>query len=202
MAVNDHEKLPLFPLGRPLYPGVNMKLRIFEQRYLNLVRNAMATGKPFGIVPITQGSEVGSAPSFSPWGTLVNIVDFDQQPDGLLGITIQGNSRFRVLDSAVQGDGLVVASVEHCEAVEDRPLGADETDLLHLLDDLVKGLQAKELFPDREPTVAELSWRLATLLPLPPSAKMALMREGDGEIRLDIIRECLVGLSASERTLN
>jgi uncharacterized protein len=202
MAVHDQEKIPLFPLGRPLYPGVNMKLRIFEQRYLNLVRNAMATGKPFGIVPIIDGSEVGSTPSFFPWGTLVNIVDFDQQPDGLLGITIQGNSRFRVLDSTVQSDGLVVASVEHCEAVADRPLGADETDLLHLLDDLVKGLQAEELFPDREPTVAELSWRLATLLPLPPSAKMALMREGDGEIRLDIIRECLVGLSASERTLN
>ena len=202
MAESDQEQIPLFPLGRPLYPGVNMKLRIFEQRYLNLVRNSMAAGTPFGIVPIIRGSEVGSAPTFFHWGTLVEIVDFNQQPDGLLGITIQGNSRFRVRDSAVQGDGLVVARVEHCEAVADKPLGQDEADLLHLLDDLVKGLQAEELFPDREPTVAELSWRLATLLPLPPSAKMALMQEGDGEIRLDIILECLAGLSGSERTLN
>ncbi len=202
MAVNDLEKIALFPLGRPLYPGVNMKLRIFEQRYLNLVRTSMAAGTPFGIVPIIQGREVGSVPTFFPWGTLVHIVDFNQQPDGLLGITILGNSRFRVLDSTVQSDGLVVAGVEHCEAMADKPLGPDEAELLHLLGDLVKGLQAEEMFPDREPTVAELSWRLATLLPLPPSVQMALMQEGDGEIRLDIIRECLAGLSGSERTLN
>ena len=192
----------LFPLGRPLYPGVLMQLRIFEQRYLKLVRDSMAGGKPFGIVPIIQGREVGRAPEFFPWGTLVDIVDFDQRPDGLLGITIAGRRRFRVESYGVEPDGLIVAVTEPQDPEPEEPPGRPEQDLLDLLEDLVSGLSMGDLFPDRPPTFGELSWRLATLLPLAGDLKMSLLKEGDPRIRLDIIRECLVDLAGKEKPVN
>ena len=200
MSATAPENLPLFPLGRPLYPGVAMQLRIFEQRYLTLVRESMRTGRPFGIVPITNGREVGVAPAFFPWGTLVSITDFDQRADGLLGITISGFRRFQVLDHSVADDGLIVADAENLAEEPSEPCSSHEEDLLRLLQDLVCGLQMGDIFPDRAPTLAELSWRLATLLPLPAEIKLALLKESDVHIRLDILRECLVDLSGGQQS--
>ena len=196
------ETMPLFPLGRPLYPGIYMNLRIFEQRYLKLVRDSMATGQPFGIVPITAGGEVGKTPSFFNWGTLVNITDFDQQPDGLLGITISGNQRFSVFSHKVQDDGLIVAEIGRAAAESNDPCSEVESDLNHLLQELVEGLGAAGMFADNHPDLAQLSWRLATLLPLPAQVKVSLLKESDPEIRLDIIRECLTELAAREGPVN
>lgn len=202
MAEDSSEKLPLFPLGRPLYPGVTMRLRIFEQRYLKLVRDSMRTGVPFGIVPIISGHEVGKIPDYYKWGTLVSITDFYQQPDGLLGISISGNRRFSVLDHSVQDDGLILADVEALEEEPTEPCGPGERDLKNLLDDLVQELSVDDLFPEKEPSLAELSWRLATILPLPPAIRMSLLKESDPFIRLDIIRECLVDLTGNENSVN
>lgn len=179
-----------------------MKLRIFEQRYLNLVRRSMAQNTGFGVVPILEGREVGKPPRFLNFGTMVKIVDFNQQPDGLLGITIEGVSRFKVLSSAVEDDGLVVANVDPVEQEEHGAPEPEEEDLLRLLNDLITGLQVEDLFADKAPTRAELSWRLASLLPLPKSVTLDLLQQSDEEIRLDIVRECLATLAGSDRTIN
>lgn len=188
----------LFPLGQPLYPGVAMKLRIFEQRYLKLVRESMRTQTPFGVVPIVRGREVGAAPEFYPWGTLARIVDFDQQPDGLLGITIAGERRFQVLDARVEDDGLIVANLEPCGEEPRQPLAEDQGDLGQLLDELVAGLQVDHLFPAEPPTLAELSWRLATLLPLPGGVKISLLAEHDPRVRLEVLRTCLAEMATAQ----
>lgn len=202
MIATSPEKMALFPLGRPIYPGTAMKLRIFEQRYLKLVRESMRSGTPFGVVPIVSGREVGAAPEFFHWGTAVNITDFDQQPDGLLGITISGDRRFSVQGYGVEEDGLIVAEIEMLEGESAEACTTAEQDLLSLLTDLVNELKVDDVFPPQEPNLSELSWRLATLLPLPPDVKMSLLKEGDPHIRLDIIRECLVDMSARDKPLN
>ena len=51
-------ELPLFPLSAVLLPYGRMPLRIFERRYLDLVRDCMKSGEPFGVVWIRRGSEV------------------------------------------------------------------------------------------------------------------------------------------------
>src|SRR3954471_6672549 len=57
-------RLPLFPLGTVLFPGVPLPLHIFEERYRLLVRDLMAIpeGQPrrFGVVAIREGREVGA----------------------------------------------------------------------------------------------------------------------------------------------
>ena len=46
------DPLPLFPLQTVLFPGSELRLRLFEPRYLDLVRNSLRAGTGFGIPPI------------------------------------------------------------------------------------------------------------------------------------------------------
>ncbi|MCM2355672.1 MAG: peptidase S16, partial [Arenimonas sp.] len=52
-------ELPLFPLGQVLFPGGGLGLRIFEPRYLDLVKRCGRSGEGFGICLILAGREVG-----------------------------------------------------------------------------------------------------------------------------------------------
>ena len=49
---------PLFPLSTVLFPYGRMHLQIFEQRYLDLVKNCMRNDSKFGVVLIREGSEI------------------------------------------------------------------------------------------------------------------------------------------------
>jgi 4-hydroxy-3-polyprenylbenzoate decarboxylase len=99
-AVGDACRLPerhtmalrksLFPLGTVLFPGGPLPLRIFETRYIDLVRRCMRDGMGFGVVLIREGVEAGGAATTFDVGTYARIVDFSQQPDGLLGISCLG----------------------------------------------------------------------------------------------------------------
>ena len=53
--------IPLFPLNIVLFPGGPLPLRIFETRYVDMVRNCMRASANFGVVLIRAGGEVGAA---------------------------------------------------------------------------------------------------------------------------------------------
>jgi Lon protease-like protein len=111
-------EIPLFPLSSILLPHGRMSLQIFEQRYLDLIRSAMKSNSGFGVVWIPRGSEVASKGSVRPelgdYGTYARIVDFDQLPNGLLGITIAGKGIFDLVDAHTLASGLVMGEVEMC----------------------------------------------------------------------------------------
>jgi Lon protease-like protein len=105
--------LPLFPLPLVLFPEGRLPLRIFEPRYLDMVRDCMRHGTPFGVVcafppPDDAPSRAGSVATL---GTAARIVDFDALDDGLLGIQCVGAERFRVESRRQQRDGLWVGEV-------------------------------------------------------------------------------------------
>ena len=79
--------IPLFPLHTVLFPHGTLPLRIFEPRYLEMVSSCLKTERGFGICLIRSGSEVGKAAETYDTGTLSEITYFNQQADGLLGIT-------------------------------------------------------------------------------------------------------------------
>src|ERR1700754_2017230 len=103
-------ELPLFPLNTVLFPGGPLPLRIFEPRYVDMIRKCMREGAPFGVLLIRSGKEVGDVSSAADVGTSARIVDFHQMPDGLLGIVCTGEQKFRVEDRRVQADGLHVGT--------------------------------------------------------------------------------------------
>ncbi len=109
-------EMPLFPLSSVLLPFGRMPLQIFEQRYLDLVRECMKSDSAFGVVWIRRGAEVAqrgqAAPDLGDYGTSARIVDWDQLPNGLLGITVEGAGRFELHETRTRANGLVVGAVK------------------------------------------------------------------------------------------
>ena len=77
-------ELALFPLRTVLFPGGALPLRIFEPRYVDMVRDCLRDERPFGVVPILHGPEAGAPADFHPSGVLADIESWDLGDDGLL----------------------------------------------------------------------------------------------------------------------
>ena len=105
-------ELPLFPLSTVLLPGGRLDLRIFERRYLDMVRDCSRSGGVFGVCLIVRGREAGEAAVPAAFGTIARIIDFSTLPDGLLGITVRGEGRFHVARNRVRDNGLIIGQVE------------------------------------------------------------------------------------------
>jgi uncharacterized protein len=95
------EKLPLFPLGTVLYPGMLMPLHIFEERYRQLVRDLLGGPDPrrFGVIAIRKGRETGMAGVHSLYeiGCTATLRRVERYPDGRFDIVTVGTQRFRLL---------------------------------------------------------------------------------------------------------
>ncbi len=130
---------PLFPLNTVLFPGCTLDLQIFEARYLDMISTCMRRGESFGVVAILAGEEVGeAAQQFAVIGCEALIRDFQQRPNGLLGIRIEGGRRFRVTASKVQANQLTLAAVDWLEEAEEVPLQGGHADLAALLNALAE----------------------------------------------------------------
>ena len=178
-------ELSLFPLSTVLFPGGPLRLRIFEPRYLDMVRRCLKESRPFGVVLILEGLEAGEVASVAATGTSAQVVDFDTLPDGLLGIDCVGEQRFRLHRRWQQGDGLHVAEVDYLP--NDAPC-ALPAELAHL------GELLRELMPqlgDRYTHVTacydDAGWvgnRWAEVLPLTDAEKQQLLELADPLARL------------------
>ncbi len=138
--------LPLFPLGSVLFPGGLLPLRIFEVRYLDMIGRCHKAGAPFGVVALTEGSEVriaGAATErFELVGTLARIAKFSAPHPGLLQIECVGAERFSIGDNLQQAKGLWTADVETMP--DDVALDVPP-DLAHTADALRRLITALEL---------------------------------------------------------
>lgn len=108
--------LPLFPLNTVLFPGGVLPLRVFEVRYLDMVRKCHRAGAPFGVVALARGHEVrqaGALPeSLYSVGTLAMIEHLDELQAGLMHVRCRGIARFRVVRQQLLPHGLWTANVE------------------------------------------------------------------------------------------
>ncbi|MEM7055098.1 MAG: LON peptidase substrate-binding domain-containing protein [Pseudomonadota bacterium] len=167
---SDHEpsqplSIPLFPLPLVLFPGAWLPLRIFETRYLNMVRDCTSSGTSFGIVHM-EPAETGRTARHAVIGTEAHIEDFSTLDDGLLGIECRGGSRFRIQRTFAREDGLLMAEIDWL-AEEQRQAVAAEFGALQTL--LQQIMQQKELPIDPQTDPAEassLSMALAAILPM------------------------------------
>jgi len=89
--------IPLFPLNTVLFPGSTIPLHIFEERYKLMIGICIAEKRPFGVILIREGEEVGGPAEPGEVGTTARIVDARKLKDGKLNITVIGEQRFRVL---------------------------------------------------------------------------------------------------------
>jgi Lon protease-like protein len=182
-------ELPLFPLGAVLLPHGRMALRIFEPRYVWLVSDSLKRNAPFGVVWIREGRDIvvpggETMPKLAPIGTLATIVDWNEQPGGLLGITVEGGRRFRLLGSRQRSDYLVIGEVELLaeEAPQPLPPGTDE--LVELQRQLLEhpAIARLGIAPERDDG-SRLIDLLCQFLPVPEPVRFELLAQPDLEGR-------------------
>lgn len=194
------DEYAIFPLSTVLFPGGTLALRIFEPRYLAMVRDCARDGRPFGVTLLLRGREGDDTTEALAIGTLARIVDFNTLPDGLLGIRCNGEQRFHVDRANARPDGLLIGKLT---------LWPDEPRIslppeFFLLSRLAQGLVENLIEGAPEPTKDELddaswvSFRLAELLPFELGEKQQLLELTDPHERLQRIVDALPRFRNSE----
>jgi len=206
-------KLPLFPLQTVLFPGGWMPLRIFEVRYLDMISRCHKAGAPFGVVALSEGSEVrridpNAPPSgdgfaheaFYSVGTLAHIEQLERPQPGLMLIHCRGTQRFNIQSSQKLPHGLWTADValHPPEATVDIPEDLQST--RDALERLLANLLDREPESRNElPLQAPYHWndsgwvanRWLELLPVQTELKQRLMSLDSPILRLELVSDLL-----------
>jgi len=189
------DTIALFPLNSVVFPKGRISLQIFESRYVDLVRDCLRDDTGFGIVLIQKGNEVarkGQKLDIHRTGTYCRVVDWNQLPSGLLGITVEGRSTFRVLETWRETNNLCRAQVEF------RPQDSVDADAVAVGEafgdyvDLLRGLSQHPAIEELRLHVSfdnlrEVAWRLSELLPIGNREKQTLLELIDPIARLEQI---------------
>lgn len=208
MVLNN---LPLFPLGSVLYPGSVLPLRIFEVRYLDMIRRCIENGAPFGVVSLSQGKEVAQAGSqveaFATVGTLAVITEHESPQPGLRVIRCLGQQRFRTSRIERLKHGLWIADVSHLPDDSTVAVPEELSTCRTLLESVLARMPADtqaDLFRGQagEAQLSDCSWlanRWCQLLPLPLEMKQRLLELDSPLIRLELVSDLIdkLGLSSS-----
>jgi Lon protease-like protein len=105
MSAGGAARVPLFPLaGALLFPRAQLPLHIFEERYREMVRDALAgPGRIAMIQPMPMVGEIDTGSDHPPLfraGCLGEIVGVEELDDGRFNIVLQGSHRFRLIAEA------------------------------------------------------------------------------------------------------
>jgi Lon protease-like protein len=195
--------LPLFPLNAVLFPGGILPLRIFEARYMDMVRGCMRDQRDFGICLIRKGSEIGAGAAPEAIGCRAQITDWNMEQLGVLHISTLGSERFKVVETREEKDGLLVAKTVPLELETKTEVPAKFracSDLLkriiQQLDQEIDKIDADNKTPIQKPyRLTDASWvsnRLCEVLPISLAAKQKLMELTDAPTRLSIVHQYLV----------
>ena len=207
--------LPLFPLQSVLFPDGLLPLRIFEVRYLDMIGRCQQAGTPFGVVCLTQGSEVRRPPrpgeqpeptgdafaneTFVDVGTLARIDDLQRPQPGLMVIRCTGTQRFRIQRREKLRHGLWTADVE---LMADDPAVTVPDDLAYPRDalrHLIARIEQQVDSPADVPMLKPYLWddcawlanRWCELLPLSPELKHRFMSMDNALLRLELVADTL-----------
>jgi Lon protease-like protein len=198
--------IPLFPLGTILFPDGIIPLKIFEARYLDMIKKCFREGTPFGVISIIKNNSFGSDSndlepvnqSFSEIGTLAVIEDFDPVQPTVYMTRSVGTQRFKLLSAAQEPDGLWIGQVELLENDPPSPIPSEHQKVANLLHEMIEMIQSQTLIEEPLFKAAtdpnDCGWvanRLAELLPLSLSVKNHLLGQTNPRIRLDLITEII-----------
>jgi Lon protease-like protein len=89
-----------------------LPLHIFEPRYREMIGLCSSEDRPFGVVLIREGMEVGEPALPFEIGTMARIVAVDQLQDGRMNIVTVGTQRFQLLTHSADKKSYLVGDVE------------------------------------------------------------------------------------------
>jgi Lon protease-like protein len=185
-------EIAIFPLRTVLFPGGQLPLKIFEQRYLDMTKVCIRDSAPFGVCLIREGVEVGAPALPHSIGCSARIAEWDMPHLGLFELSCEGEQVFRILEHWTLKSGLLQAHVELMRLPGPLTLPGEYQSLRELLERIIDKFGA-----ERFPAPIELDdgdWvacRLADVLPLETEFKQALLEANGPLERLGMLSEFL-----------
>ena len=187
-------RLPLFPLGLVLVPGMVLPLHVFELRYRDLVADLLElpeAERRFGVVAIRAGREVGDdgVVALHDVGCTAHLRSVEPYADGRFDLVTTGEQRFRLLE--VHRDRSYLAgSVELLEEREGQG-GADLAVAVRAaLADYVRALSgagaAEAVVPDLPHDPRSLGYVVAAATRIDLAERQALLAQPDDAARLTV----------------
>jgi hypothetical protein len=191
--------IPLFPLKTVLFPGGILPLKVFEARYLDMLRECMEHNSPFGVVLIKAAQEPGAATESEEIGCLAYISQSDMSNPDVITLRTHGGERFRILEMQVMPNQRLEARIEMIAADGDIPVSDMHVSCAKTLRLVLDDIDAKgraeqgDAYESRfaRPMLLEnAAWvanRWCEILPIPLKARQKLLELNDAQSRLSII---------------
>lgn len=191
------KKLPIFPLESLVFPGGLLALRIFETRYIDMVRECMRKKTSFVITANQRLEDTNNIAQPHNIGTRVEIIDFEQLSDGLLGITVHGQHKVDIKDISPQSDKLLIGKTHKTPEDSQESIPEDFALLSDVLKQMFPEIQthygdsAKQYLIENYQDASWVSSRLVEVLPMDIQMKIELLRMEDAGERVRVIYEAL-----------
>jgi hypothetical protein len=172
--------IPIFPLQDVmLFPHASRALHIFEQRYRDMVTDALEGDRLIGMVLLEPGheAEYEGRPPVYPIGCAGVIVHVEQLEDGGFNIVLRGLTKFRITgedQSRSYRQARVEALSEELTAAERVTLGDLQEELSALLPSTLPGLQIPDGMTDED-----LINGVAQIINITPLDRLGLLEQPD-----------------------
>ncbi len=191
--------LPIFPLKSIVLPGGLFPLRIFERRYLDMVRDSIKNETSFCIALVKTESKNKYIDDVYPIGSLVKIIDWNQLEDGLLGITVEGMNLVDIQSSTLDKNNLLKGDIENIKPEREYMIPEKYRLLSKFYKKIHPGI--KNFIDYKKERYSDASWvgfRLTECLPLDLSTKAKLISSNNAIERLEKIHEIIHKLYREE----
>lgn len=197
MSILKENKIPVFPLGIVVLPGTIQSLQIFEPRYIDMVKNCMIGSSGF-VITLQSKSNDDIDFGIVKRGAYVEIIDFNNNPNGLLSITVKAVNRVSIKNIVQQKNGLHIADIKPLvdPVVDDQALIAKHPELINILIQLRDHPRIKKLPIEIDLTSADsVAYHLSSLIPLTPQEKQSILEAFDASQRMNILSRLITKLS-------
>lgn len=185
-------ELPLFPLNTVLFPGMPIHLHIFEERYKEMINLCISENRPFGVVLIQNGNEVGAPAEPQPIGCTAQIAQMQPLDNGRMNLVAIGKERFHIaslsydrayLMGNVEAMAIITADNQRlsttCDGLRDQL-----TQYLETLSTVGQVEFDMEKLPD---DAVELSYLAATLLQVPVEKKQEILKVDQADALVNVV---------------
>ena len=197
MSILKENKIPVFPLGIVVLPGTIQSLQIFEPRYIDMVKNCMIDSSGF-VITLQSKSNDDIDFGIVKRGAYVEIIDFNNNPNGLLSITVKAVNRVSIKNIVQQKNGLHIADIKPLvyPVVDDQALIAKHPELINILIQLRDHPRIKKLPIEIDLTSADsVAYHLSSLIPLTSQEKQSILEAFDASQRMNILSRLITKLS-------
>ena len=195
MSGTKIKDLPIFPIDAHIFPGGKLRLRIFEPRYVRLIKERSSEEKAFAMAMYSHVL-IEQEPQLLTVATMVKLVDFEHLEDGFLGITVEGIGLVKILSVLTEEDGLHIAD---CEEIPHWTGDATNLDTNNHTDYLAERLvhlyeeypEFSKLYPEFKRDLNWLVMRWLEVLPVPSDLKIEILQEKDASNGIMLVRMML-----------